>query len=67
MMMNGCVGSATEPWGEGLLAEICLRYINCPAEYPVIFCTTTGQGHSDQAANAIPGFTQFFALMAAGQ
>jgi hypothetical protein len=62
--MNGCVGSPTEPWGEGDLAGICERYVDCPAEYPVIFCTTTGYGHSDQPTNAIPGFTQFFALMA---
>jgi hypothetical protein len=59
---NGCTGSPTEPWGEGL-SDVCVRYTDCPAEYPVIFCTTTGRGHSDQPERTIPGYTQFFALM----
>jgi hypothetical protein len=63
--MNGCVDSPTEPWGsaEDGLAEVCERYTECPAEYPVIFCTTTGRGHSDQPERTIPGYTQFFEMM----
>jgi hypothetical protein len=63
---NGCTGNymtaPTEPWGEGTLAQICLRYTSCPADYPVIFCSTQGNGHADQPANSIPAFTQFYHL-----
>jgi poly(3-hydroxybutyrate) depolymerase len=65
LAVNGCAGSASEPWGEGeQLSQIdCQRYVDCPEEYPVIFCTSTESGHSDQYARAVPAFTQFFALM----
>ena len=60
---NGCTGGAsgpTEKWGEEFFnAGTCLRYTNCPAAYPVIFCTTTGRGHGSQNDNVIPSFTKF--------
>lgn len=66
--MNDCVGSATAPWGATSdLSDVCLQYTDCPAEYPVIFCTTSGRGHSDQPERSIPGYTQFFSMMTASQ
>lgn len=63
LQQNGCEGGAngpTEPWGAGFItAGECLKYTACPAEYPVIFCTTTGRMHGSQNDNAIAGFTQF--------
>jgi len=56
---NGCTGGAdgpTEVWevpdGE------CVKYTACPAEYPVIFCTTQGRGHGASNDIAIPEFTK---------
>jgi hypothetical protein len=65
LQANGCSGSAKMPWGEGEQVEQldCQQYVDCPSEYPVVFCTSTDGGHTDQASRAIPAFTQFFALM----
>jgi hypothetical protein len=73
---NGCVGNYVDgpkrAWAPaenipGMGGGICQEYTGCPAEtvqrYPLVFCTTTGQGHSDQAASAIPTFTQFMNMM----
>jgi hypothetical protein len=69
---NGCTGNYAdgpkEPWapGEAIpgLAGLCQEYTGCDAEtrrkYPLVFCTTSGLGHSDQPKNAIPAFTTFF-------
>ncbi len=65
LAVDGCTGSPTEPWGEGSLANVCKRYTACPAEYPVVFCTTQGRGHDAQNDNALPGFTQFMQLIKA--
>jgi hypothetical protein len=69
---NGCEGNyidgPKEPWapGEnipGLQGGICQRYTGCPASvlerYPLVFCTTQGFGHQDQAERFIPAFTAF--------
>jgi hypothetical protein len=60
---NGCTGGAggpTEKWGADFFnAGSCVKYTNCPKEYPVIFCTTTGRGHGSQNDNVIPGFNKF--------
>lgn len=73
---NGCTGSyadgPSEPWAPaanipGLEGSVCRKFTGCPAEtserYPLVFCTTSGQGHGDQAAAAIPAFTRFFEMM----
>ena len=59
--VNGCSGSATEKWdgAPGDLADLCEKYTACPAEYPVIFCTTSGRGHDAQDDHALPAFTEF--------
>jgi poly(3-hydroxybutyrate) depolymerase len=63
LMQNGCTGGAagpTEPWGADFFKSgSCVKYTNCPAQYPVIFCKTTTRGHDPQNNNAIPGFTKF--------
>jgi hypothetical protein len=60
---NGCSGGAggpTEPWGADFFTSgACVKYTNCPAQYPVIFCSTTTRGHDPQNNNAIPGFQKF--------
>jgi poly(3-hydroxybutyrate) depolymerase len=58
---NGCAGSATMPWPG--LPSICAQYTDCPAAFPVVFCTTTGAGHNPQLDLAIPAFTKFFDSM----
>jgi hypothetical protein len=60
---NGCQGGSggpTEVWGADVVVNgTCLKYTACPAEYPVVFCTTQGQGHASQNSNAIRGFNRF--------
>jgi len=73
---NGCTGDymagPKQPWApaeniDGLKGGICQEYTGCPADvaknYPLIFCTTSGLGHSDQASSAIPAFTTLFNLL----
>ena len=73
---NGCTGNYKEgpkkPWAPaeqimGLQGGICQEYTGCApeisAKYPLVFCTTSGLGHADQASSAIPAFTAFFNLM----
>jgi len=76
LQTNGCMGNYKDgpkrPWAPaeditGLKGGICQEYTGCPAEtaqkYPLVFCTTSGLGHGDQASSAIPAFTTFFNLM----
>jgi poly(3-hydroxybutyrate) depolymerase len=72
LKMNGCVGSPTATWNPEPastnqevmeIPQVCLQYTACPKQYPVVFCTTRGQGHLDQGGLAIPAFTDFFKLV----
>lgn len=75
LQTNGCKGDyengPKKTWqpGESIpgLKGACQEYTGCPAEtaakYPLVFCKTSGQGHSDQSASAIPAFTAFFNLL----
>jgi len=69
---NGCTGSYADgpkrPWAPaeaiaGLEGGICQEYTGCApdvaARYPIVFCSTTGYGHADQAQRSIPAFTRF--------
>jgi hypothetical protein len=38
----------------------CYQYTGCPAEYPIVFCTSRGKSHDSQASAAVPGFWEFF-------
>ena len=60
---NGCTGG---PAGKTLLwksaldgVDSCQRFVDCPAAYPVVFCTTFGRGHSAQDDLALQRFIQF--------
>jgi poly(3-hydroxybutyrate) depolymerase len=65
--VNGCAGGVngqTAPWGSTPgLNSVCKQYTSCPAAYPVIFCATSGKGHSSQDELALPGFIEFQNLM----
>jgi hypothetical protein len=61
LKQNKCTGSQTMPWPG--MSDVCVQYTDCPKEYPVVFCTTNGQGHNDQSNRAIPGFKKFFDMM----
>jgi polyhydroxybutyrate depolymerase len=61
LKQNKCVGSQTMPWPG--MTDVCVQYTDCPKDYPVVFCTTNGQGHNDQSSRAIPGFKKFFDMM----
>jgi poly(3-hydroxybutyrate) depolymerase len=63
LALNKCTGKDTMPWGEGNLKTICKQYTGCPADYPVVFCTTTGRAHDSQNDNALPAFSQFAHMM----
>jgi poly(3-hydroxybutyrate) depolymerase len=68
LKMDGCFSAnpPTKPWHEDIMGVgVCVQYTDCPKEYPVVFCTTTGQGHADQHLRAIPGFTTFLKEMEA--
>jgi hypothetical protein len=62
LRMNGCEGSPTAPWHPDLpwAASVCVRYTACPTRFPVVFCTTSGYGMSDQRERAIPAFRLLF-------
>jgi len=63
LKMNGCFSAnpKTAPWHEAIMGQgVCVQYTDCPPPFPVVFCTTIGQGHSDQHAIAIPGFKLLF-------
>jgi dienelactone hydrolase len=61
LKQDGCVGSQTAPWPD--MSDVCVQYTACPKDHPVVFCTTNGQGHNDQANRAVPGFKKFFDMM----
>jgi poly(3-hydroxybutyrate) depolymerase len=65
--MNGCdtnYDSTTnqKPWHPEipLVGEVCKQFTGCPANYPVVFCTTAGLGHADQPERATTAFNLFF-------
>jgi poly(3-hydroxybutyrate) depolymerase len=68
LKMNGCYKATppTVPWHEDIMGTgVCVQYTDCPAAFPVVFCTTVGLGHADQHERAIPGFKAFFQEMEA--
>jgi hypothetical protein len=72
LRMNGCTNlnqndqAQMVPWHEDIMGTgVCKQYTSCPKDYPVVFCTTVGQGYSDNHGLAIPGFTTFFGQAAA--
>jgi hypothetical protein len=63
LQANGCSGTATEAYtlGSSAPSQPCARYTGCPADYPVVWCETTGVAHDDaNDALVIPAFWTFF-------
>jgi polyhydroxybutyrate depolymerase len=54
---NGCAGTDTAAWDPEFPA--CQAYTGCPAEYPVVWCQTTGAGHDPQNSLSGPAFWKF--------
>src|SRR5271155_3144469 len=61
LKINGCSLTDTVPYDAGR-PSMCVQYQGCPAAYPVVWCPTTGQGHSDQVMTglSVPGFWNFW-------
>jgi poly(3-hydroxybutyrate) depolymerase len=66
--LNGCTNE-TMPYDPGPDVKAtagstitCLQYVGCMPGYPVVFCTTTGLGHSSQEASGLStfGFWRFW-------
>jgi polyhydroxybutyrate depolymerase len=57
---NGC-GTETEPYDIGVPSP-CVQYQGCLPGYPVVWCETSGIGHSDQSGTQIStvGFWHFW-------
>lgn len=60
---NGC-GTETEPYDFGVPSP-CVQYKGCMSGYPVVWCLTSGLGHSDQVETMIPtvGFWHFWSSL----
>lgn len=54
---NGCTGTDTEMWDAQY--PMCQKYSGCPAEYPVVWCQTSGVNHSPQDELSAPVFWKF--------
>jgi poly(3-hydroxybutyrate) depolymerase len=71
LKMNSCGSidpdkAPQEAWHDDIMGTgVCKKYTGCPKAYPVVFCTTVGQGHADQHERAIPGYTTFLSEMEA--
>jgi poly(3-hydroxybutyrate) depolymerase len=64
LKINGCSLTDTMPYDIGR-PSMCVAYKGCPAAYPVVWCPTTGQGHSDQVStgSSVPGFWNFWTAL----
>ena len=65
---NGCTGSPAVTWPDATWTEPnapppCVQYVDCPKEYPVVFCKTVGEGADEQSGRAISAFRRFFDMM----
>ena len=57
---NGCQMTST-PWDPKFPG--CVLYDGCPAQYPVVWCLTMGQGHSDGGVISSMGFWKFWSAL----
>ena len=56
LKLNGC-SAETKP----VMPSPCVEYQGCKTGYPVIWCQTSGQGHSRQDGLTVPAIYDFFA------
>jgi polyhydroxybutyrate depolymerase len=62
LAVNGC-GTETVPYdwdGDPRTATPCVSYQGCKAGFPVVWCKTTGKGHSDQKPMSTVGLWKFW-------
>jgi poly(3-hydroxybutyrate) depolymerase len=61
---NGC-STETKPWAAGMYDSSCVEYQGCLPGYSVVWCQTTGYGHSDgsKAGISTKGFWQFWSSL----
>jgi predicted esterase len=62
LKINGCATTATVAFDAGTPSP-CVQYTSCPAAYPVVWCQTTGKGHSDQIPISTTGFWKFWSSL----
>jgi hypothetical protein len=65
LKLNGCT-TDTMPYDPGTgKPNNCVIYKNCTGMQPVVWCPTTGQGHSDQVATGLStfGFWKFWSSL----
>jgi hypothetical protein len=70
LALNGCSGGTTmetAPTAPYTITGVpntatfsCVQYTGCPAQYPIVFCTSQDQQHNAQTTAAVPGFWEFF-------
>jgi poly(3-hydroxybutyrate) depolymerase len=63
--VDKCTGTATAPYNTGPGTTLpptasCVSYTGCPTDYPVVFCTTSGQGHQQFEPFSDQAFWNFF-------
>jgi poly(3-hydroxybutyrate) depolymerase len=57
---NGCTMQTT-PWDAAFPG--CVAYQGCMTDYPVVWCLTMGQGHSDGGDYSAKGFWKFWSAL----
>jgi poly(3-hydroxybutyrate) depolymerase len=62
LMANGCT-TMTQPWDTAFPG--CSAYQGCATGYPVVWCLTMGQGHSDGGNISAVGFWKFWSALPA--
>ena len=60
LMANGC-RMTSKPWDAAFPG--CEIYDGCPAQFPVVWCLTMGQGHSTGGINSSKGFWKFWSTL----
>jgi polyhydroxybutyrate depolymerase len=65
LMTNGCT-TQTLPYdfdGDAATPSTCVMYQGCRAGYPVVWCPTTGKGHSNQVPITTVGLWRFWSQL----
>jgi poly(3-hydroxybutyrate) depolymerase len=61
LMENGCSMTDTKPWDPAFPA--CVAYQGCNPLYPVVWCQTSGMGHSNGGMYSSKGFWKFWSSL----
>jgi poly(3-hydroxybutyrate) depolymerase len=63
LAINKCASTPPVPYdfdGDPATPSPCMIYPGCPAAYPVVWCPTSGKGHSDQVPITTVGLWKFW-------